>query len=93
MPWLLRFITGELRCPMGGTIKQLNKLLRQARETAGTALIMRRLTTPIVVAYADASWGSRQDGSSQGGYIVALAVAVSVTRPLATMTARRLMMS
>ena len=53
-------------------LAQANKLLRAAHEFSDTALVitsipLERLTW---VAFGDAGWGVREDGSSQGGTIV-----------------------
>ena len=55
------------------TLLRANKLVRQAKLETSHPLIMHGLTNPCVLAWGDAAWGVRREGSSQGGYLIAMA--------------------
>ena len=55
------------------TLLRANKLVRQAKLETSHLLVMHGLTNPCVLAWGDAAWGVRREGSSQGGYFIAMA--------------------
>jgi hypothetical protein len=53
------------------TLLEANKALRKLRQKSDTKLIIRKIDGPCyIVAWSDASWANRKDGSSTGGYII-----------------------
>ncbi len=54
------------------TLKTANKTLRFAKETCKTSLKFPRSVGVNygLLALSDAAWGTREDGSSQGGYMI-----------------------
>ena len=53
-------------------VNRVNKLIRFAKVEAAKPIVLRPLREPCVLAWSDGSWATRVDGTSQGGYLVAL---------------------
>ncbi len=76
MPWIaapLSITQSEASEANIGTLRKLNKILRTAKATRTTPMVLHRHIAPCVVTYSDAAWGCRRDGSSQGGYLCFMA--------------------
>ena len=69
----LSLLLGFSANPAVDTLLRANRLLREAKVEARAPLVMHSLKNPCVVAWTDAAWAVRRDGSSQGGHLVALA--------------------
>ena len=69
----LSLLLAYSNCATINTLMEVNKLIRRARVEARQELVRERHLNPCVVAYSDAAWSVRKDGSSQGGYLVYLA--------------------
>ena len=68
-------LAGQITKATTNTLDQANKALRYAKENADVGLDFRSLGGPkdiTFIAYSDASFASRHDLSSQGGYLVAM---------------------
>ena len=68
-------LAGQITKATTNTLDQANKALRYAKENADVGLDFRYLGGPkdiTFIAYSDASFASRHDLSSQGGYLVAM---------------------
>ena len=73
-PWLsvvLSFLLSEIPRSTVATLLEANKLLRSMRRTSALAVRIFAFKRQKIgfVGYCDASWASRPDGSSHGGYI------------------------
>ena len=53
----------------GQSLKDLNRLVRQAHCEASDKLHYLVLSDPVFISYADASWANRKDVGSQCGYL------------------------
>ena len=62
-----------------GTMRKLNKLLRQAQQSCSRPWILHGHRAPCVVAYSDAACAVRRKGESQAGNLTCLADAESLT--------------
>ena len=74
-------------------IAEANKILRFAKETADTPLVIRAHGEGGQIrfgCYTDASWATRPDGSSQGGWLVFIASEdeMNSNRPFQSSTGR-----
>ena len=64
---------GQLPTVTVGTAKEVNKTLRFYKQNSDVGLKMKKIgqvSDIVFVAMTDAAWGVRQDGSSQGGYVI-----------------------
>ena len=72
--------------PTVKVINEANRLVRQAVAWAQVPLKFHRHVEPTVVAWSDAGWGNRADGSSQGGHLVCITDAAFLQGEVAPIT-------
>ena len=68
-------LAGQVATATVDTVLQANKALRFAKSNSDAGLCFRPLGSPddlVLVAYSDASFASRADLTSQGGYLITL---------------------
>ena len=66
---------GQISNPTVATLQEANKALRFFKNNADVGIHFRKLgelSDLAFVCMTDAAWGTRDDGSSQGGYLVFL---------------------
>ena len=68
----LSLLLGYSANPTVDTLLRANRLLRETKVEARIPLVAHPLKNPCVLAWTDAAWAVRKDGSSQGGHLVAL---------------------
>ena len=67
---------GQISNATVGTIQEANKALRFFKNNADVGIKFQKLGSNLdelgFTCMADAAWGTRADGSSQGGYLIFL---------------------
>ena len=69
----LSLLMGETNCATIDTLLRANKLARQALKWASDPLCIHAHKNPVTVGWSDGGWTTRQDGTSQFGYLVGVA--------------------